>query len=94
MRIKNVERKIANIEGFEVTIRYVDGRDVRGDKEGLPRYEYQKAAKHDFTVAQWRDQRFSQAYAGYQVSVWNADGSEAHGKTKLATVRDTYLNDT
>jgi len=92
-KLKSVERKIANTEGFEVTIRYPDGRDMRSDKEGLPSYPYHNAAKHDSTVAQWRDTRFKQTFPGYDVTVWLADGSEAHGVMKLATVRDSYLDD-
>ena len=92
-QLKSVERQIANLEGFEVTIRHPDGRDIRGDRQGLPGYTYLNAAKNDFTVGQWRDQRFRKAYPGFDVTVWNADGSEAHGATKLATVRDSYLED-
>ncbi|MEW6754256.1 MAG: hypothetical protein AB1505_25225 [Candidatus Latescibacterota bacterium] len=91
--LKSVERTIANVEGFEVTVRHATGRDMRSDKEGLPSYPYQKAAKNDFTVAQWRDQRFRQVFAGYEVTVWLADGSEAHGVTRLSTVRDSYLEE-
>ena len=31
--------------------------------------------------------------AGFEVTVWWADGSEAHGATKLSTIRDSYLED-
>ncbi len=92
-QLMNVERQIATVEEFEVTILHPDGRDVRGDRQALPGYPYDKAAKNDFTVGQWRDQRFRKAYPGFDVTVWNADGSEAHGATKLATVRDSYLED-
>lgn len=92
-KLKSLERKIANLEGFEVTLRHPDGRDIRSDKEGLPPYPFQVAAKNDFTVAQWREQRFKQSYPGYEVTVWLADGSEAHGGFKLANVRDSYLDD-
>jgi hypothetical protein len=81
------------VERFEVTIRHADGRDMRSDKQGLPSYPYQIAAKNDFTVAQWREQRFKQVFPGYEVTVWLADGTEAHGVTKLATVRDSYLEE-
>jgi hypothetical protein len=92
-KLKSVERKIATVEGFEVTVRHADGRDMRSDKQGLPSYPYQNAAKNDFTVAQWREQRFKQIYPGYEVTVWWADGTEAHGVTRLATVRDSYLEE-
>jgi hypothetical protein len=51
-KLKSVERTIANLEGFEVTIRHADGRDMRSDKDGLPSYPFRHAAKNDFTVAQ------------------------------------------
>lgn len=88
---ESVERQIAKIERFEVTIFHPDGRDVRGDRRGLRGYSYKIAAKDDFTVAQWKDQRFRKEYPGFDVSVWNADDKEAHGRTKLMTVRDSYL---
>lgn len=90
-KLKSLERMLADIEGFEVTIRHSDGRDMRSDKHGLPRYPYVIAAKNDFTVAQWRDQRFRLTYPGYGVTVWLADGAEAQGRMKLATVRNTYV---
>ena len=31
--VRAVERKIYNVEGFDVVIRHLDGRDVRGDRE-------------------------------------------------------------
>lgn len=93
MLVKSAERKIAGVEGFEITIRHLDGRDVRGDKDGLPTYPYVNAAKNDFTVSQWREQRFATVYPGFAVTIWLADGTEAHGATKLATVRDSYLED-
>lgn len=92
-QLKRLERQIANLEQFEITIRHLHGREVRGDRQGLPGYPYLNAAKNDFTVAQWREQRFQKAYPGFDVAVWNADGSEAHGATKLSTVSDSYLED-
>jgi hypothetical protein len=66
---------------------------MRSDKQGLPRYPYEKGAKNDFTVAQWREQRFQPNYPGYAISIWLADSTEAHGGMKLATVRDSYLEE-
>ena len=37
-KVKSLERAIANVEGFEVPIRHAVGRDMRGDKQGLPGY--------------------------------------------------------
>lgn len=49
-KVKSIERKIANTEGFEVAILLADGRDVRSDKDGLPTYPYQNAAPNNFTI--------------------------------------------
>jgi len=38
--VKNVEKRIWDIEGFAVVIRHADGRDMRGDRTGLPMYPY------------------------------------------------------
>lgn len=37
--------------------------------------------------------RFAATYPGYQCVVLNGDGSEAHGNTKLSSVRATYEAD-
>jgi len=89
-KLKDVERRIAAVEGFEVTLRDPHGRDVRSDKEGLPMYRFRAAAKNDFTVSQWRKRRFNKVYPWLEITVWSADGSVAHGGTKLSTLRDSY----
>ena len=33
--VKNVEKRIWDIEQFDVRIRHADGRDMRGDKTGV-----------------------------------------------------------
>jgi hypothetical protein len=91
--VKNVEKKIWDIEDFDVVIRGADGRDIRGDRTGIPMYPYDRAAKNDMTVAEWRDGRFTRTYPGLEVDVVDANGTTMTGNTKLATVRDTYLED-
>jgi hypothetical protein len=92
--IKSVEKRIEAIEGFRVTIKHGrDGRDVRSDKQGIPQYGYERAAKGRMSVKDWRDGRFAKAYPGFEVDVINEDGRIAHGRTLLVTVRDGYLPD-
>ncbi|MCR3760408.1 hypothetical protein KYB31_15630 [Clostridium felsineum] len=86
---KNVEKKIWDVEGFDVRIKH-NGSDVRGDKNGLPQYDKVNAAKNIMTVGTWKAKRFSIKYPGYDVEVLNSDGSVASGQTQLGTVRDTY----
>ena len=89
-KIKNVERRIWEIEGFAVRFLYRDGTDVRGDKTGLPGYPYERAASSDITVEAWKSNRFRQVYPGYDVDVVDGYNSSVQGNTKLTTVRHSY----
>lgn len=90
--IRSIERQIYRVEGFRVRILHGrDRRDVRGDKEGVPGFTYERAMKNDANVVQWRRQRFAQRYPGYNVEVLRADGTTAHGGTRLGTLRRGYL---
>lgn len=91
--LKNVEKRIWDVEEFDVIIRRADGRDVRGDKAGTPMYPYSRKAKDDMTVAEWRDRRFRQHYPGYEVDVLQGDAQAAQGNMKLSTVRDSYAEE-
>ncbi|HEV8298964.1 MAG TPA: hypothetical protein VGQ20_16775 [Acidimicrobiales bacterium] len=87
--IKHVESQIKRIEGFPVKIRYgQDGRDIRSDKSGVPGYRYTRQLTGTKTVAEWRAGRFSASYPGFEVDVLRPDGSVAHGRTLLASLRD------
>lgn len=89
-KIKNVERRIWDVEGFAVRFLYLDGTDVRGDKTGLPQYHYDRAASNDITVEAWKETRFRQVYPGYDVDVVDGYNGSVRGNTKLATVRYSY----
>jgi hypothetical protein len=90
-KVKTIETRIRNIEGFAVRILHPDGSDVRGDMEGLPSYtQYEKAAKNEMTVAEWKEIRFKPTYAGFDVNVLDGSGTIVHGATKLRNVRDSY----
>jgi hypothetical protein len=91
-KVKNVEKKIWDVEGFDIAF-HQNGKDVHGAKEGIPQYKYQKAAKNDMTVSEWKKGRFAQCYPGYEVVVYDGDGNEAAGQTKLGTVRDSYQDE-
>ena len=92
-RIKNVEKRIWDVEGFAVRILWPDGRDVRGDKAGMPMYLYDRAAKNSMNVHTWKEHRFHQAFPGFDAEVLDADGVAVHGNTLLSSVRDSYLAD-
>jgi hypothetical protein len=50
-------------------------------------------AKNNWSITQWKSERFKKEYPGFAVDVLNANGSVAHGRTLLGTVRDTYLEE-
>lgn len=89
-KVENIEKRIRNIEGFDARF-MKDGKNVRGDMELVPHYEnYERAAKNDITVKQWKDTRFVGKFPGFEVEVLDADGNAVNGNTKLSTVRETY----
>ena len=89
-RIDKVEAKIFRVEGFNVTICDQHGRDIRGDRTGIPQWPYENASKDNWNVAEWVWGRFLQQYPGFTVKVLYGDDSVAVGQTALATVRGSY----
>ena len=91
--LKNVEKRIWDIEGFQVIFRHLDGRDIRGDMKDVPMYLYERAAKNNYSIARWIQERIKLNYPFCNVEVLRGDGRIAQGKTRLSTVRDTYLEE-
>lgn len=87
-QVKTVERQIRGLEGFDVAITHLDGRDVRGDRTGLPAYPYTRKASDSMTVSRWKTTRFTANYAGFDILVLGKDGEEVHGSTQLHNLRD------
>ena len=88
--VKNVERKIRRVEGFDVRILHLHGADVRSDRTGLPQYGFRHAAADDYTVEHWKETRFRPSFPGFEVDVLDGRGRSVQGNTKLSTVRATY----
>ncbi|MBV8244578.1 MAG: hypothetical protein JOZ38_01515 [Candidatus Eremiobacteraeota bacterium] len=90
--IKRVENQIAHVEGFDVIFITEDGRDVRGDRAGIPGYasRFENAAPGRMTVEGWKERRFRPVYPGFEVEVIMADGAHARGNVRLETVRSSY----
>jgi hypothetical protein len=89
-KVKTVEKRIWDTEGFAVVIKW-GGKDVRSDFTGLPQYPgYERMAKNDMTVTEWKEKRFLPAYPGYDVDILNGNGDVCQGNTKLGSVRDSY----
>jgi hypothetical protein len=93
MLVKNVEKKIGDVEGFDVVIRHPGGADVKGNRSDMPTYPYERMAKGSMTVSGWKEQRFGPRYPGFDVDVLDGNGSPVVGNTQLSTVRDAYLEE-
>jgi hypothetical protein len=91
--VRSVERRIYSVEGFDVVIRHLDGRDVRGDRQKLPQYPFERAMPGKSDVKAWKQRRFQPYYPGFKVDVVDAYARRAHGAKKLRTVRDTFFDD-
>lgn len=91
IEVRNVEKRIYEIEGFQVDIIF-NGKDVRGDAKLPKQYEAERMTKNSMTVSDWKN-KFKRQYPGYDVIVHKNDGSKVSGQTKLSTVRDTYLDE-
>jgi hypothetical protein len=90
VKVKRVEKRIWDIEEFAVVIKW-NGKDVRSDYKGLPQYPaYERMARNDMTVTEWKEKRFYPTYPGYDVDVLDGDGIVCQGNTKLGNVRDSY----
>lgn len=85
-------REIAELEGFEVVILDGSGQPLDPKTQGLPSYRqaFQRAASNNWTVSEWKEQRFKDVYLGYDVQVLMDDGTIARGNTTLRTVRESY----
>jgi hypothetical protein len=87
--VKNVEKRIWDVEQFDVVIMH-DGKDIRGDKQGIPMYDKSRMAKGNTTVAAWKTQRFHTAYPGLEVEILDGLGQTVPGNTLLSSVRESY----
>ncbi len=83
--IKNIERDIRALEGFTVVI-HAGGTNLRK----LPAYDYSRAARAPFTVADWKRRRIEPNYPNLSVDVLRADGRRATPSTKLDKIRADY----
>lgn len=90
VKIGTLEMKIARVEGFRVRVMW-DSRNVRSDREGMPPWPYEVAARDAWTVAKWRQERFVNLYPGFDVEIVDGDGNVVeHGRMLLETLRESY----
>jgi hypothetical protein len=89
-KVGRVELSICKLEGFLVQIKYHDGANVRSDREGIPSWPYDRAARDSWTVSDWKQNRFAKTYPGFAVDVLDGDRNVAAGQMHLENVRDSY----
>ncbi|MFE8644775.1 hypothetical protein ACFX58_06785 [Sphingomonas sp. NCPPB 2930] len=83
-------REIGDIEDFDIEVIDKDGNAVDPKSNGFPKFNYDRKAKGDTTVSDWKATRFNKTYKGYDVRVLKGNGTVANGNLKLSTVRKSY----
>lgn len=91
-KVEAIEKRISNIENFDVIIRGQDGKDLRSDMVLPKQYQAERMTRNSHSVNQWKN-KFKEQYPGYEVDVLNGQGNKARGNMKLSNVRDSYLPD-
>jgi hypothetical protein len=88
--VKNVEKRIFDIEDFEVRIRDANGRALKRNGQLRMYKNYERQAQNNWKVSEWKEQRFDRRYPRLEVDVLDGQGNVARGNTTLGRVRDTY----
>jgi hypothetical protein len=92
MLLGALEEKIKQAEGFGVRfVRMHSRKGVKRTTRDVGNYTFQKKAKDSMSVAEFKELRLG----SYRQQDWDAeillgDGSAAHGRTLLETVRKSY----
>ena len=91
VKVKDIEKKIRAVEGFDVTMRDSKGKNLNSLMYLPKQYSpYKNMAKNSWTVEQWRKNRFEQCFPGFKVDVKDKDGKVKMKTAKLANIRDTF----
>jgi hypothetical protein len=78
--VRNVERRIFNLEGFDVVIRGADGHDMRDDAGLINSYPNRSnKAKNSMTVASWKEKHFETYYRPLKIDVLDGNGEPCLG---------------
>lgn len=88
--VKTIQKRISEVERFDVIITHPDGSDVKDNKDIPKQYSYTNAMAGKFTVAYWIESRFQIDFPGYSAVVLDGSGSPVIGQTLLSNVRKTY----
>jgi len=85
--VKDVEEQIQRVEGFKVKIRWHNGADVRSTYSHLLPYPYDWNASDEWTVQEWKDERFTIWYAGFKVDALRHGDKRVGPQTRLRNLR-------
>ncbi len=89
--IKRIEKEINTFEGFAVVIRSSSGRAGGNSSTKARGYKRRhQTARENHTVNDWKRLRFEPDYPDFAADVLLGDGRMAAGKTRLASVRNSY----
>lgn len=88
---QELERQIAQIEGFQVMITR-GGKNVRDDCHDFYPWKWINRTKGDRKVSDFK-RKFEDEYRGYSIEILEVDDNMAHGNTKLENVREGYCNE-
>lgn len=86
--VEDFEVQVYKVERVRVRLKHPDGKDVRGDKQGLRAYDVDSPRPDSFTVRDFKDflrQHF--VGIGIEVEVLDARGRLAHGNMLLEKLR-------
>lgn len=85
--VEDFEAKVYKVEGIRIRLRYPDGRDIRGDKVGLPAYDVESPRPDSFTARDFKDSLRNFVGFNVKVEVLDSQGNLVPGKTSLAKLR-------
>ncbi len=95
--VRNVEKRIWNVEHFEVAIKLSEGRDVRGGKIEIPMYPFHDAPKTPEPCRPGKSGASSQTIPAWMstfwtppVSPWPATPSFVTFATRTAGMRTRF----
>lgn len=83
-------QQLTELEGFDIGEVKRGGETIPRERNGFPKYNYDRKAKSACTVEEWKRTRFREVYEGCDCEVLMGDGRVAHGSCLLSTLRASY----
>lgn len=81
---RELEQIIYELEEVRVVIRAPTNAEI-----GV--YPYSRKAAGNASITEWLQQRVAPASLGYEVAVIDGGGAIPHGRTKMETLRASYI---